>query len=161
MNNSDDLLFCQLFTCIYKNNLEEFKELSQRAINIETRVNGKSLLHVASLNGRKEVAELLIQKNADINAIDDMHHTPLHWASEYGHEKVVELLIAHKARSNVKTTSNYTPLHGAANGGYINIVKHLIKRCRYNNKRYVWRYSLTSCSKEETCCCNRVSTYHL
>ena len=58
---------------------------------------GQTPLHVAST---KEVAELLIAKGADVNAVVTNVGTPLHYAAMKGHKEVAELLIAKGADVN-------------------------------------------------------------
>ena len=57
------------------------------------------------------MAKLLIDRRANVNAIDDTHYTPLHMASN---KETVELLIAEGADVNAKTDDGFTPLHVAA-----------------------------------------------
>ena len=52
---------------------------------------GGAPLHHAAWNGHKEVAELLIEKAADVNALGD-NGTPLDWAIFRKHPETVELL---------------------------------------------------------------------
>ncbi|KAF5962343.1 Het6 heterokaryon incompatibility protein [Fusarium bulbicola] len=47
-------------------------------------VNRRTPLHLASLNGNEIIAQLLLQRKADVNAADDRGCTPLHLASGYG-----------------------------------------------------------------------------
>ena len=54
--------------------------------------NGATPLHWASMNGRTEVVNLLIEKGADIHVKDNDGDTPLHWASDKGHTEVVNLV---------------------------------------------------------------------
>ena len=93
-------------------------------------------LHWAAIRGYKDVAELLIDKGADVNAKDifpeedDPHddRTPLHWAAIEGHTDVAKLLIDNGADVNAKDTPFYsltengrTPLHEAAENGHSEI----------------------------------------
>ena len=49
---------------------------------------GATGLHWAALNGRRDTAELLIERGADINSRDDVYNaTPAGWAIEYLREK--------------------------------------------------------------------------
>ena len=47
-----------------------------------------------------KMVKLLIERGANVNAIDDTHHTPLHWASN---KETAELLIVAGANINAKT----------------------------------------------------------
>ena len=74
---------------------------------------GKTPLHYATANDHKEIAELLIAKDADVNAGDDDGWTPLHLAVDGGHTEIAELLIAEGADVNAKTNDGQTPLDWA------------------------------------------------
>jgi len=63
-------------------------------------MTGWTALHHAAFKGQKEVAELLIDKGADVNAKDKNGGTPLHIASSRGQKEIAELLIASNAEVN-------------------------------------------------------------
>ena len=63
--------------------------------------NGWTPLHYAAYGGKKEIVELLIAKNANVNAKVD-GRTPLHYAALKGHKEIAELLIAKGADVNAK-----------------------------------------------------------
>jgi ankyrin repeat protein len=82
------------------------------------------------------MVKLLIDRGANVKAIDDPHHTPLHWASN---KETAELLIDAGADVNAKTEhSGETPLYSAARnaaqGGsksyqiYLDLTKMLITK---------------------------------
>jgi ankyrin repeat protein len=82
-------------------------------------------LHWAAYYGHLEIAEILISRGADLDAVDPDYSTPLYLAAEEGHPKVVEFLISKGAEVNVKSSrSGYTPLHRAA-WGPVGMRKHL------------------------------------
>ena len=83
-------------------------------------------LHLAAEYGRKEVAELLIAKGADVNAKEWRGGTPLQYAAQKGHNEVAELLIANSADVNAKTKNGRTPLHSAAYWGRKEVAALLI-----------------------------------
>jgi cytohesin len=76
---------------------------------------------------QKEIAELLIDKGANVNAKDAWGGTPLHKAAANGKKEVAELLIAAGADVNAKT-NNDTPLHAAASHGQTEVVELLIAK---------------------------------
>jgi ankyrin repeat protein len=103
--------------------------------------------------GHKEIAELLIEKGADVNARDDIGYTPLdhtighdeneiadllrkhggkhgtiHTAAKAGDAEAVKEFLAAGADVNVKGGSEWTPLHEATRGGRKGIVKLLIAK---------------------------------
>ena len=53
---------------------------------------GKTALHVASLEGHSEAVKLLLEAGAEVDAEDDNGQTPLSWAAENGHSEAVKLL---------------------------------------------------------------------
>ncbi len=50
-------------------------------------------LYAAANTGQREVAELLLNKVADVDAKSHYSFTPLHVAAQNGHKDVVELLL--------------------------------------------------------------------
>ncbi|GMH40239.1 hypothetical protein BSKO_08143 [Bryopsis sp. KO-2023] len=54
------------------------------------------LIHIAAKDGRLSLLKALVERGADVNALDygGMRRTPLHWACQKGHVKCVEVLVA-------------------------------------------------------------------
>gem|GEM_PF-2164309 len=85
-------------------------------------------LHIASIKGCRETAELLIAAGSKLNIQDDSYgFTPLYCAAINGKREVVELLISKGADVNMKDSSGITPLKSAAGNGYTEIVELLRK----------------------------------
>ena len=63
--------------------------------------------------GHSEMAELLLENGADINAQSKYENTPLHLAAQQGYPEVVEVLLKHGAKTDLKNTHLYTPLDEA------------------------------------------------
>jgi ankyrin repeat protein len=63
------------------------------------------------MNGHKDVAELLLAHNADLEAKAQNGETPLDWAVDNGHMEMVEFLLAKGADINAKANDGSTPLH--------------------------------------------------
>ncbi|KAH8982508.1 ankyrin repeat-containing domain protein, partial [Lactarius akahatsu] len=57
------------------------------------------------------VAQLLIERGADVNAPDEYHQTPLHPASYFVELKFVRMLLDHGANVNTEGSRGLTPLH--------------------------------------------------
>lgn len=88
--------------------------------------DGWTALHMAALNGRKEVAELLLAKGANVNAKDVFHDTPLHLAARSHRTlEVAELLLAKGADVNAKNYWGATPLHVAVEEGHSDVAELL------------------------------------
>ena len=56
-------------------------------------------LHMAALNGHKEIVELLIAKGADVNAKAEDGETPLDATIEFRHPQIADLLRKHGGRT--------------------------------------------------------------
>ena len=72
--------------------------------------SGMTPLHLAAVNGHKEIVELLIAKGADVNAKDKFGDTPLHDAAAGGRKETAEILINKGADVNAKDKDGLTPL---------------------------------------------------
>ena len=88
---------------------------------------GFTALHYAAFYGYMEIADLLLTKNADVNAKTGKGETPLHFAASYGHKDIAELLLSNKANINVRDGIGCTPLYYyAATNGRIEEVRMLL-----------------------------------
>jgi hypothetical protein len=77
---------------------------------------GATPLHLAAMEGHKDVAELLLANKAEVNARAHKlvtGETPLNWAAVYGHKDVAELLLANGADVNARDGLGMTPLSHA------------------------------------------------
>ena len=75
-----------------------------------------NFLYLAGYNNI-EVAELLLEHGADVNAQDKGGLIPLHNASSYGHLDIAALLIKYHTAVNATDKWGFTPLHEAAQKG--------------------------------------------
>lgn len=71
-------------------------------------------LHRAAYENHLEMAELLLQFGADVNARTEFKWTPLHSACKWNHPDMVALLLQHGADVNALSDGSQTPLHIAA-----------------------------------------------
>ncbi|XP_045782017.1 poly [ADP-ribose] polymerase tankyrase [Maniola jurtina] len=84
-------------------------------------------LHFAAGYNRLPLAQLLLQRGADVHAKDKGGLVPLHNACSYGHFEVTELLVSAGAGVNAADLWRFTPLHEAAAKGKADIVRLLLK----------------------------------
>ncbi len=75
---------------------------------------GPTAFHDVAARGRAEVCALLRQRDADINAIDNNHDTPLHVAVRCQNPKMVTTLLSYGANKDAVNSDSNTPLHVAA-----------------------------------------------
>ena len=70
--------------------------------NVNAKGNfGYTPLHKAAREGRQDIAELLIDKGAEINARNNEGETPLDAALEKYHQDLAAMLMAHGAKKGV------------------------------------------------------------
>ena len=78
-------------------------------VNAEDGLGFTPLLWAAAKD-RKEIAELLIAKGADVNVKKEDGWTPLHSAASFDYKEIAELLIAKGADVNTIDVDGKTPL---------------------------------------------------
>ncbi|BET31382.1 ankyrin repeat domain-containing protein [Wolbachia pipientis] len=72
------------------------------------------LSHCAAEYSHKDVVEVLLRHNAEVNARNEKGETPLHCTTGYGRKDVIEVLLQHNAEVNARNEKGETPLHHAA-----------------------------------------------
>ena len=105
--------------------------------------NGESLLHIASLHNRLDLAQYLLQNGVNVTPWSDRFAlwsnyprdkligsslTPLHYACCLGHFEMATLLLDHGALVNAPTTDGYTPLMMAVEAENTDLVALLRSR---------------------------------
>ena len=65
--------------------------------------DGQSALHVSSRLGDDDTVQLLLQHNADIDALMRDHYTPLHIAVKHQHSTIINILLSHGAKLDIKS----------------------------------------------------------
>lgn len=96
---------------------------------------GRAPLHVAVKNRRNDVFELLVAKEANLNAQDADGNTPLHQAlkmSKKGNAHAMEGLIRSGADINLKNNEGKSPLHLAVIQQNTNAISQLLNQSTLN-----------------------------
>jgi cytohesin len=94
----------ELIETIEKGDIEAVKQHLAAGADVNAKdEEGLTPLHLAAGRGHKKIVELLIAKDADVNAkLAVEGETPLHLAAWDGHKEIAELLIAKGADVNVR-----------------------------------------------------------
>lgn len=91
--------------------------------------NGRTPLHVAASDGRADVASLLLDRQAEPNAMEQdgplTGFTPLHAAAAEGHAEVVRLLLSRGAKPGLEDARGKTALDVAERAGHAAVVEIL------------------------------------
>jgi ankyrin repeat protein len=104
------------------------KLLHQHGAALHTSYGSRTLLHAASKDGMMDVAQWLLDIDADANARQEDGRTPLHLAAANGHLEIVRILLGHSVDVNASASwDNRTPMHEASLGGHVDIMRLLIQ----------------------------------
>jgi len=106
---------------------ETVKSMIAQGVDVDRREDSfyRTALHRAVMSGHAEVAKLLIDAGARLDAKSG-DSTALHYAAENGNKEIVELLIAKGANINAVRRDGHTPLYSAAQGGHKDVMALLI-----------------------------------
>ena len=96
--------------------------------DLDNLYHNRTPLLLASQNGHAEVARLLIEHNADMEAQDDNRFTSLLLASGGGHVEVARALLDRGADMEAQNDDKRTPLLLALEGGHLEVARALINR---------------------------------
>ncbi|MEM7176041.1 MAG: ankyrin repeat domain-containing protein, partial [Chlamydiota bacterium] len=100
----------------YENTVKHI--LAHYNVDVNAKMGGWPPLHYAAFYNSKEVAKILLQHGADVNAKNEDGETPLHYAAFYNNKEVADLLINAGADKNIKDNDNQTPLDLARKEGH-------------------------------------------
>ncbi|KAF3399651.1 Ankyrin-2 [Talaromyces pinophilus] len=101
-------------------------------LHLHTRRNA---LMVAAHCGKDDIADLLIQNNAQLNRTDASGSTALHLAASRGHVNVVELLVMEAINIEAETRFGRTALWVSANNGHLETTQMLLEKGAKVNAR--------------------------
>ena len=91
-----------------------------------TRDNGSSAIHLAAKHGHLGAVNILLNKGALINDVNDYNYTPLIYASWQGHLEAAKLLVSKGANPTCIDYSGWNALGWACRYGHADIVYFLL-----------------------------------
>lgn len=83
-------------------------------------------LHQAAVTSQSAMCELLLERGAQVDSLDDDRNTPLHYAAASGSAAVVKTLLRSSAQVDVEQAQGLTPAHWAAHKGHADVLSMLL-----------------------------------
>ena len=130
----DDGVLLQKAISLQKALLHDRTELALEIIKRNPKIiyfkydRDRTLLHTVAWYGSTEMATLLLDIGADVDAKDDLGKTPLHNIARYGSTGMATLLLDRGADVDAKDGRGWSPLHNAAWNGRIGMATLLLDR---------------------------------
>lgn len=147
---SDHEPVSELIDSIRSGSIKRAKDLIDRQINLETYSGpGLTYLMQASVNGKADIANLLLKHGASIEAENPVGKTALSIAAEAGSIQVIDTLLRHGAQLETKSLRGETPLMFAANSGKHNCVEKLLEAGANLNSHNLQEKSALDFAKEK------------
>ncbi len=103
-----DDLARQFLASLFLADAARVRSMLNRHTDLATAADGRGdyPIHHAARNGDTEIVRLLIDHDADVNAVNQRGHTVLYCAGGHGHLDTVRLLLENNADPNVKFTKD-------------------------------------------------------
>jgi ankyrin repeat protein len=124
----------ELMEAIRTQDVQKVRAMISAGANVNANMNTTNQSGVTPLmstaatpDGAIEIAKLLLEKGATVNAKDWLGWTPVMHASYYGRIDLVKLLMKKGADVNATSNTGWTPLMYAAYKGRVEIGKLLIE----------------------------------
>ena len=123
----DDKVIRMLFNMVRAGASGEIKDFLQMNTSyVNCVMMGFSLLYIAALFGKFQVAKVLLEFGANVDFVSDDGFTPLYAASQEGHVQVVIILLRYRADMEKTNTHGQTALWISAWRNHHEIVGLLI-----------------------------------
>jgi ankyrin repeat protein len=110
--------------------VEALLDEKPKLVNLVDKMDYGTPLHWAAVYGQEEACRLLLDRGADVHAVDDCDDTPLFWAIAGGERKIVRLLLDNGASLKHTNSQGQTPLQHAAYKDQEKIAELLRKRAK-------------------------------
>ena len=131
--NSNKYQF-EVYASIKEHDLEKVKGFMETKFNVKYKMvnfSGRTALHIAAEYGDLKIAGYLLEKGADIDALDSSDCPPIFYAMQKGHLELVKFLI--QAQADIYITTSYgLSLHHYMCGSKTTESLNLLKHYKYN-----------------------------
>ena len=108
----------KLLDAVRSGDIREVRKFLKKGADVNAKTNiGLTSLHAAATKGHTEIAALLLDRGADVNA-QYKGGFALYTAAVKGHTEIAALLLNRGADVNAKTNTGETSLHVAACEGH-------------------------------------------
>jgi ankyrin repeat protein len=102
-------------------------EENGHAILLTKTEDGRSAIHLATLNPNLEMVQYLLDlDNTCLDVQSANGNTPLHMACSWGYDDIVEFLVKRGANVNLRNANGETPLYKALAGDAVDEVVHFL-----------------------------------
>lgn len=114
---SVEQLQSKLLSWVRHKKLPEVSHALHRGVDIEARdEHGNTALIVAAQNGHTALVKMLVDKGADVGAVNGKRNTPLHYAVAYDFKEIADMLLLAGADEYIQNTNGLTPYEGLEPG---------------------------------------------
>jgi ankyrin repeat protein len=103
----------KLFAAVSRGDLESARRLLDEGAPADVGQASARPLLLAAEQGYEKIVALLLERGADIEAVDHLGDTALGWAASNGHDEVIKVLLAHHATIDHEDLDGSTPLNSA------------------------------------------------
>ena len=121
----------QFIQCSRNGDISEMEKLLLRGADINSLENGENALLAAVKQNHHNVVKFLIDKGADVNALDSENKTALFHASASLKNETLKVLLESGAQANVTDLYRRSPLYTACGKGNVEAVKLLLSHDAY------------------------------
>ena len=97
-------------------------------VNSQSFDGASAPLHLALMNGYGDLAQMLVERGADVSVQDKRGMTPLHWASHSGSVDVALMLVERGADISAQAQDGRTPLLWTLHYGNLDVAQMLVER---------------------------------
>ena len=98
------------------------RRLIDAGANVRAQRDGATVLHLAALVGDLATVQLLVERGADVAALNPQGGSPLRSAADGGHVEVVRYLLERGARRDVRDAFGLLPIDYARQNGHAQVV---------------------------------------